>query len=117
MMGAADLLAEARAIGLEVAGVGGRLRIRPAGTCPPELRARLLEHRDALLAYLRGPGPFAALPPGADPDRPPWGWYFVRSGPLAGCWIGPDGALAAHREHGLRFAQPPVGGERSTEAP
>ncbi len=35
------------------------------------------------------------LPGDADPARPPSGWTFVGSGRLAGCWVGPNGELAA----------------------
>jgi len=103
------LIAEARAAGVEFALRDGGVRIR--GVCPPELRERLRgsrdEIREALHAELEAErarreaeAPFALLPDGADPDRPPAGWTYVRSGPLAGCWVGPDCELDSGRPSG-----------------
>lgn len=147
---AAELLAEARAAGVELT-----LGIRLQGVCSPGLRDRLKAHEPALLVCLlaeaasRGsaearaglfPGeackgssgtsgssegtqerpsgplerrirpdegpmgtsggssvggsPALVLPDDADPARPPGGWTYVGSGPLAGCWVGPNGELA-----------------------
>lgn len=52
------------------------------------------------------------LPRGADPARPPAGWTWLRSGPLAGCWLGPGWLLVsdpAALERAGRGAAPPAG--------
>jgi hypothetical protein len=48
------LLAELRALGVEVVAAGDRLRFKPVSGVTPELRERMLEHKDALLALVRG---------------------------------------------------------------
>lgn len=54
-MSAAELLAQARALGVTLsAGVGGKLRYEaPAGLLTPELRQGLAEHKAAILVLLQ----------------------------------------------------------------
>lgn len=99
MIEAALLLAEVRSRGVELFARAGTVRIR--GSCPPDLRERLRRHRAELLTLVEQEAESAApahdrlelLPLGATPDRPPFGWMYLRAGSFAGCWIGPNGEL------------------------
>ena len=51
-MTAAALVAELRALGVELAPAGDRLRFRPASRVPPDLLARLRERKAEVLALL-----------------------------------------------------------------
>jgi len=94
------LLDMARSVGLEVRVEGDRLELRGPVELEPTAR-QLLARKAALLAEVEAErvrreaeAPWALLPSDADPNRPPQGWIYVRSGSLRGCWVGPDGALA-----------------------
>jgi hypothetical protein len=54
------LLAELRAIGVEVVAHGDRLRFKPPSAVTPELRERLRKHKEALLALVRDTPALAA---------------------------------------------------------
>jgi hypothetical protein len=49
-----ELYLEARKRGLRLEAVGDKLAVMPKGQCPDEFKATLLEHKTALLAWLRG---------------------------------------------------------------
>lgn len=98
------LLQELAALGVTVRSRGPDLVLRPASALDPALRERLRAHKADLLALLAAraappPGDgltrWAVLPEGADPAAPPRGWTYCRRGRLRGCWVGPDGELAA----------------------
>lgn len=62
-----DLLSEIQARQVELMVVGDRLRIRPAGALPPDLREELRTHKAEVVELLRargGPGLAEALPGG-----------------------------------------------------
>lgn len=58
-----DVFREAAGLGVELRADGGRLRFRPVAVVGPKLRARLAEHKDAILARLTTRAP-------ADPAAP-----------------------------------------------
>jgi hypothetical protein len=54
MSGVLNLIAKCRELGLELApGPEGKLRVRPPGMLPEELREELRRHKPAILAYLK----------------------------------------------------------------
>lgn len=63
---------------------GDRLLIAPASRLTDEDRRRIRQHRDALLAMLRGELP---TPPwrGIEARQPAWGWIALRD-PASGRW-------------------------------
>src|SRR5262245_26623128 len=66
-MTAAALLGLLDSLGVELQTDGARLRWRPAGAVRPELRGRILAHRDALITLLTGPtGPTGVGPAAGD---------------------------------------------------
>ena len=100
------LLDRARSAGLAVSVEGGRLALEG----PEDLEALALEllaaeagvlaELEAERARREAEAPLALLPDGADADRPPSGWTYLRSGALAGCWVGPDCELDCGRPSG-----------------
>lgn len=94
------LLDRARAAGLAAWIEGGRLALEGPEKLEPLARELLAAEAEVLAdlaaerARRAAEAPFAVLPDGADPESPPAGWVYVRSGALAGCWVGPDGSLA-----------------------
>lgn len=94
------LLARARAAGFAAWTERGRLALE-GPEYEEALALELLASEAEVLRALEAErerreaeAPFALLPAGADPDRPPTGWTFVRRGAMSGLWLGPDGALA-----------------------
>lgn len=62
-MTASSVLKELHALGVEVLPAGENLLIRPASRVPPELKARLREHKPEILAALKS-RPAASAPKG-----------------------------------------------------
>lgn len=138
---AQTLLRDARAAGLQLEARGRRLVVIGPRAGLEALRARIDASCTALLEVLTGeaetlsreprswlppsaarparatrgaeePLELVALPLGADPTRPPAGWTWLRTGPLAGCWLGPGWLLVADPaalERAGRGAAPPAG--------
>jgi len=98
-----SLLERARVAGLTVWVVDGQLALEG-----PEMLEELAQELLAAEAEVIGEfaaertrreaeAPWAVRPTNADPDNPPSGWVYLRTGELRGCWVGPDGALAGFR--------------------
>lgn len=67
-----DLLSEIQARQVELMVVGDRLRIRPAGALPPDLREELRAHKAEVVELLKargGPGLAEAIPGGVTEAR------------------------------------------------
>lgn len=69
-MGALEILAEARAAGVSLHVEGDGIRVEPRSALPPELRARIIAEKPAILAALRAQETrhwrFRITPEGAD---------------------------------------------------
>ena len=104
-MSAAQVLEQARALGIVLCAVGGKLRYEaPAGRLTPELRATLAAHKPAILAALAYPDALwwrvAILEPGGrtvEVDTPS-GWTLV------------DWQAYAERYHAPGCAVTPIAG-------
>lgn len=98
-MSAHELLEQLRAAGASVEAVAGKLRITsPPGTVTPELRQRLLQEKEQLLALL------AAKPPQAMQDDPtpkePSYCDRIRAG-----YVNPGWTAEAWRDRLLQLAE------------
>jgi hypothetical protein len=62
-MTALGIIEECRALGVEVLPLGENILIRPADRVPPDLKARLREHKPEILAALKSRPAEAELPP------------------------------------------------------
>ncbi len=70
-MAAAEILSKLQRLGVELGADGDRLRLRPRGAVPPELREAIIRHKDELLAHVRkSEVPSNLTPTAAEPCLP-----------------------------------------------